>query len=272
MPIVPIFPDSGGTTPAPVVGAWTSIGSIDFVGATPQTFTTTGAKTVTLANASTVTVNVSMSVGSVTTGTAGADATRGLIADVPVGVASTAYQLRVTVPVSPSIAVTDDLLCVISWRGNLGTGTNQRGLVGLTTSTGTEGSSEFSGLLLQNTATNVVKLQTRKGTSVADTVASVPTGMRDGTTLLQSEVRVVGALRTHFTSTFARDVDSGTPTYVGDIGSNSTGPDAGLGAPLFSGANVYVMFYSWNGGSSGGSSQCAIEQITVYARPSYRVP
>lgn len=272
MPIVPIFPDVAPVPSPPVVGAWTAVGSVNFIGCTPQTFTTTGAKTVTLSGGSTVTVNATMSVGTITTGTAGADATRGLIADVPIAVASTAYQLRTTVPVSPSIAVTDDLLCVIKWRVNLGTGTNQRGLTGLTTSTGTEGTADFSGLLLQNTATNVVKLQTRKGTSVADTVASVPTGMRDGTTLMQSEVRIVGALRTQFTSTYPRPVDTGTPTYIGDIGSNSTGPDAGLGAPLFSGAAVYVMLYSWNGAASGGFSQTAIEEITVYARPSYRVP
>jgi hypothetical protein len=170
MPIVPVFPDVAPTPPAPVVGAWTAVGSVNFIGCTPQTFTTTGAKTVTLSDGSTVTVNATMSVGTITTGTAGADATRGLIADVPIAVASTAYQLRTTVPVSPSIAVTDDLLCVIKWRVNLGTGTNQRGLTGLTSSTGTEGTADFSGLLLQNTATNVVKLQTRKGTSVADTV------------------------------------------------------------------------------------------------------
>ena len=272
MPIVPIFPDVAPVPPPPVIGAWTQVGGVNFIGCVPQTFTTTGTKTVTLASGATATVSATMSVGTITTGSAGSDATRGLIADVPVGVASTAYQLRTTVPVSPSIAVTDDLLCVVKWRGNLGTGTNQRALVGLTTSIGTEGTAGFSGLVLQNTATNVVKLQTRKDTAVADTVASVPTGMRDGTTLMQSEVRIVGALRTHFTSTYARPVNSGIPTYIGDIGSNSTGPDAGLGAPLFNGAAVYVMLYSWNGAASGGSSQAAIEEIVVYARPSYRVP
>jgi len=256
----------------PITGAWTQIGQINFIGAAPQTFTTTGDKTVTLADSSTVTVNVSMSVGSVTTGTAGADATRGLIADVPSAVGSTAYRLRTAVPVSPSIGSTDDLMVAIRWRANIATGTGQRALLGLTTSSGSEASTEFSGGLLQNTATNTVKWQSRKTATVADVAASVDTGWRDGTTRIQTDVRVVGKARTLFATATARNVDSGTATYTADIGGDSSGPNAGLEAPLFSGAAVYVQLYSWNGGASGGACSTAIERITVYSRASTRVP
>lgn len=257
-----------------VAGAWTQIGQVNFIGATPQTFTTTGDKTVTLADASTVTVNATMSVGSITTGTAGVDATRGLIADLPGGAANTAYRLRVAVPVSPAVGSTDDLLAVVRWRVNMATATAtfQRALVGLTTSSGTEASTEFSGGVLQNSTSNVVKLQSRKTASVADVAASVPTGWRDGTTLVQAEVRVVGKVRTLFATAASRNVDTGTPTYSADIGGDSSGPSAGLDAPLFSGATVYVQFYNWNGGTGGPATAAAIEQIDIYKRTTSRVP
>lgn len=253
-------------------GAWTKVGDVSFVGATAQTFTTTGDKTVTLADASTVTVNATMSVGNITTGTAGVDATRGLVADVPGAVGSTAYRLRTAVPVSPSVGSTDDLLAVIDWRPNMASGTGQRALVGLTTSSGTEASSEFSGAVWQNTATNAVKLQARKSTSVADVAASVPTGWRDGTTLVQTDVRVVGKARTMMATASARDVDSGSATYTADIGGDSSGPNTGLEPALFSGATVYVQFYSWNGGASGAACAAAVERIRVYKRTTIRVP
>jgi hypothetical protein len=257
---------------ATIAGAWTQIGQVNFVGATAQTFTTTGDKTVTLADSSTVTVNVSMSVGSVTTGTAGSDATRGLIADVPGAVASTAYRLRTAVPVSPSISSTDDLLVSIRWRANMATGTGQRAVVGVTVASGSEASTEFSGGVLQNTATNAVKWQCRKTATVADVAASVDTGWRDGTTRIQTDVRVVGKARTLFATATSRNVDSGTATYTSDIGGDSSGPNAGLEAPLFSGSTVYVQLYSWNGGASGAACSTAIERITVYSRASTRVP
>ncbi len=253
-------------------GAWTKVGDVSFIGATEQTFTTLGDKTVVLADATEITVNVSMSVGSVTTGTAGVDATRGLIADVPGAVSSTAYRLRTDVPVSPSIGATDDMMAVIDWRPNIATGTGQRALVGLTTSSGTEASSEFSGAVWQNTAPDAVKLQARKAASVADVAASVPTGWRDGTTLVQTDVRVIGKARTMMATASARDVDSGTPTYMADIGGDSSGPNTGLEPTLFSGSTVYVQFYSWNGGSSGAACSAAIERIRVYKRTTIRVP
>jgi hypothetical protein len=255
-----------------VAGAWTKIGDVNFVGATTQTFTTTGDKTVTLSGGGTVTVNATMSVGTITTGTAGADATRGLIADVPGAVASTAYRLRTAVPVSPSVGATDDLLVLVRWRVNMGTGTAQRALVGVTTSSGSEASAEFSGAVWQNTAGNLVKLQSRKSASVADVAASVPTGWRDGTTLVQTDVRVVGKARTLFATAGSRNPDSGTADYLADIGGDSSGPNVGLEAPLFSGATVYVQLYSWNGAASGGSCATAIERIQVFERTTSRVP
>ena len=259
----------GGGPPA---GSWTKVGDVSFVGATAQAFTTTGDKTVTLADASTVTVNASMSVGNITTGTAGADATRGLVADVPGAVGSTAYRLRTAVPVSPSIGSTDDLLAVIDWRPNMASGTGQRALVGITTSSGTEASSEFSGAVWQNTATNAVKLQARKSASVADVAASVPTGWRDGTILVQTDVRVIGKARTMMATAAARDVDSGSATYTADIGGDSSGPNTGLEPALFSGATIYVQFYSWNGGASGAACAAAVERIRIYKRTTTRVP
>ena len=263
---------SGGGGDDPPAGAWTKVGDVNFVGATAQTFSTTGDKTVTLADASTVTVNATMSVGNITTGTAGVDATRGLVADVPGAVGSTAYRLRTAVPVSPSVGSTDDLLAVIDWRPNLASGTGQRALVGLTTSSGTEASSEFSGAVWQNTAPNAVKLQARKSASVADVAASVPTGWRDGTTLVQTDVRVIGKARTMMATASARDVDSGSATYVADIGGDSSGPNTGLEPTLFSGATVYVQFYSWNGGASGAACAAAVERIRIYKRTTIRVP
>lgn len=262
--------DGGGGDPP--AGAWTKVGDVSFIGATAQTFTTTGDKTVTLADASTVTVNATMSVGTITTGTAGVDATRGLIADVPGGVSTTAYRLRTAVPCSPSVGSTDDLLVVIDWRPNLASGTGQRALVGLTTSIGTEASSEFSGAVWQNTAPNAVKLQARKTSSVADVAASVPTGWRDGSTLIQTDVRVIGKARTMMATASARDVDSGSATYTADIGGDSSGPNTGLEPTLFSGATIYVQLYSWNGGASGAACATAIERIRIYKRTTIRVP
>jgi hypothetical protein len=257
---------------SPPGGAWTLIGDIDFVGATAQTFSTTGDKTVTLSGGGTVTVNATMSVGNITTGTAGVDAARGLIADVPGAVGSTAYRLRTAVPVSPSVGATDDLLVSIRWKHDAATGNQQRALVGITTSSGTEASSEFSGDVRQNAATNVVGLQSRKSTSVATVAASVPSGWRDGTTTTQSDIRVVGKARTLLVTAGSRDVDSGSATYVADIGGDSSGPNVGLEAPLFSGGTVYVQFYVWNGGASGPANSAAIERIQVYRRDSVRVP
>lgn len=254
------------------VGAWTQIGDVNFVGATTQTFTTTGDKTVTLSGGSTVTVNASMSVGTITTGTAGADATRGLIADVPGGVATTAYRLRVAVPVSPSVGATDDLLVSILWKHNASTGNVQRALVGLTTSSGSEASPEFGGDVRQNAVSDVVKLQSRKYTSVADVAASVPSGWRDGTTTTQSDIRVVGKARTLLVTAGSRNVNSGAATYTADVGGDSSGPNAGLEAPLFSGSTIYVQFYVWNGGASGPANAAAVERIIVYKRSSTRVP
>lgn len=264
--------DDGGGGGDPPAGAWTKVGDVNFVGATAQTFTTTGDKTVVLADASTVTVNATMSVGTITTGTAGIDATRGLVADVPGAVSTTAYRLRTAVPCSPSVGSTDDLLAVIDWRPNLATGTGQRALVGLTTSSGSEASSEFSGAVWQNTAPNAVKLQARKFTSVADVAASVPTGWRDGTTLVQTDVRVIGKARTMMATASARDVDSGSATYTADIGGDSSGPNTGLEPTLFSGATIYVHLYSWNGGASGAACAAAIERIRIYKRTTSRVP
>ena len=262
----------GGGGGDPPAGSWTKVGDVSFVGATAQTFTTTGDKTVTLADASTVTVNASMSVGNITTGTAGVDATRGLVADVPGAVGSTAYRLRTAVPVSPAVGSTDDLLAVIDWRPNMASGTGQRALVGLTTSSGTEASSEFSGAVWQNTATNAVKLQARKSASVADVAASVPTGWRDGTILVQTDVRVIGKARTMMATAAARNVDSGSATYTADIGGDSSGPNTGLEPALFSGATVYVQFYSWNGGPSGAACAAAVERVRIYKRSTIRVP
>ena len=255
-----------------IPGAWTKIGDVNFVGSTTQTFTTTGDKTVTLSGGGTVTVNATMSVGTITTGTAGADATRGLIADVPGAVANTAYRLRVAVPVSPSVGATDDLLVSIRWKHNAATGNQQRALVGITTSTGSEASTEFSGDVRQNAATDVVKLQSRKGASVADVVASVPSGWRDGSTMTQSDIRVVGKARTLLVTAGSRNPDSGAATYTADIGGDSSGPNAGLEAPLFSGSTIYVQFYVWNGGASGPANAAAIERIQVFERASVRVP
>jgi len=255
-----------------IPGAWTKIGDVNFVGSTTQTFTTTGDKTVTLSGGGTVTVNATMSVGTITTGTAGADATRGLIADVPGAVGSTAYRLRTAVPVSPSVGATDDLLVLVRWRVNMGTGTAQRALVGVTTSSGSEASAEFSGAVWQNTAGNLVKLQSRKSTSVADVAASVPTGWRDGTTMVQTDVRVVGKARTLFATAGSRNPDSGTADYLADIGGDSSGPNVGLEAPLFSGSTIYVQLYSWNGAASGGSCATAIERIQIFERTTSRVP
>lgn len=266
-----VLNDAIGDVAAVVPNSWTKVGDVNFIGAVAQTFTTTGTKTVTLADGSTVSVAASMSVGLITTGTAGSDPIRGLIADVPTGVANTAYRLRTTVPVSPSIGATDDVLVTIQWRVAQETGTAQRALSGLTTSAGSEASAEFSGFVFQNSAGDNVKLQSRRGATVADMVASLPVGWRNASVLVQSEVRVIAKFRTTFSSVSPRNVNTGTPTYQADIGSDSSGPSTGLEAPLFSGAAVYVQLYSWNGAAA---PYCftAIERITVYSRPTSRVP
>jgi hypothetical protein len=266
-----VLNDALGDVSINVTNAWTQVGGVNFIGAVAQTFTTTGNKVVTLADASTVTVNASTSVGLITAGIAGVDPVRGLIADVPPAAGNVAYRLRTTVPVSPAIAATDDVLVAIRWRVSQDTGTAQRALAGLTSSAGSEASAEFSGFVFQNSVGNNVKLQSRKGASVADMVAALPAGWRDGSVLVQSEVRVVAKFRTTFSSVSPRNVNTGTPTYQADIGSDSSGPSTGLEAPLFSGAAVYVQLYSWNGAASP-YCYTAIEQILVYSRPTSRVP
>jgi hypothetical protein len=252
-------------------GAWTQIGEVNFVGATAQTFSTTGDKTVTLADARTIAVNAAVTTGSIANANAGADATRGLVADIPAAIATTAVRLRVSVPVSPSVAATDDLLVSVKWRPNLATGTVQRALVGLVPSGGTEVSSSFSGVVFQNSTGDAVKLQTRKASTVADVAASVPTGWRNASTLVQTDVRVVGSARSLLAAASPRLVSSGTPTYAADIGGDSSGPEVALEAPLFSGATIFVILYSWNGGASPAVAT-AVESITIYSRASTRVP
>jgi hypothetical protein len=187
-------------------------------------------------------------------------------------VASTAYRLRAAIPVSPSVGSTDDVLVLVRWRVNMATGTGQRALTGVTIVGGSEANAEFSGAVWQNTAGNLVKLQSRKGLSVADVAASVPTGWRDGTTLVQTDVRVVGKARTLFATGGTRNPDSGSATYLADIGGDSSGPNAGLEAPLFSGSTIYVQLYSWNGAASGGACSTAIERIQIFERTTSRVP
>ena len=266
-----VLNDALGDVGSIVTNPWVLVGDVNFIGAVAQTFTTTGNKIVTLADASTVTVNATTSVGLITNGTAGSDPVRGLIADVPTGAGNTAYRLRTTVPVSPAISATDDVLVVIRWRVDQAAGTAQRALAGLTTSIGSEASAEFSGFVFQNSAGDNVKLQSRKGAAVADMVPVLPAGWRNGSVLVQSEVRVVAKFRTTFSSVSPRNVNTGTPTYQADIGSDSSGPSGGLEAPLFSGAAVYVQLYSWNGAAIP-YNYTAIERILVYSRPTSRVP
>ena len=266
-----VLNDALGDVAVSVSNAWTQVGGVNFIGSVAQVFTTTGNKVVTLADGSTVTVNATMSVGLITNGTAGSDPVRGLIADVPTSAGNTAYRLRTTVPVSPAISATDDVLMAIRWRVDQETGTAQRALAGLTTSTGSEATATFSGFVFQNSTGDNVKLQSRKGTAVADMVSSLPTGWRDGSVLVQSEVRVVAEFRTTFSSVSPRNVNTGVPTYQADIGSDSSGPSTGLEAPLFSGAAVYVQLYSWNG-NAVPYCYAAIEEILVYSRPTSRVP
>ncbi len=256
---------------ASTAGAWTQIGEVNFVGATEQTFSTTGDKMVTLADTRTIAVNAANTAGAIASTTSGVDADRGLIIDVPPAIASTAIRLRVSVPVSPSVAATDDLLVSVKWRPNLATGTVQRALVGLVPSGGTEVSSSFSGVVFQNSTGDAVKLQTRKASTVADVAASVPTGWRNASTLVQTDVRVVGSARSLLAAAAPRLVSSGTPTYVADIGGDSSGPEVALEAPLFSGATIFVILYSWNGGASPAVAT-AVESITIYSRASTRVP
>ena len=252
---------------------WTEIGRANFIGATPQTFSTTGSKTVTLADASTIAVNAAQTTGSIASANASADATRGLVCDIPAATATTAIRLRVTVPVSPSIADDDDLLVSVRWRASLANGasTTARALVGVTTASGTETSAEHSAMELRRTTADAANVLTRKADVVAVLAAS-PTGWRDGSVLMQADVRVVGSFRSLLATASPRDVDSGAPTYVGDIGGPSVGPLTGLDPQLFTGASVAVLLYSWNGGASGPAVESAIEEIVIYSRDTARHP
>ena len=263
--------DGGGGDPP--AGAWTEIGRANFIGATPQTFTTAGGKTVTLADASTIDVNATATTGNIANANAGSDATRGLVYDIPAALATTALRLRVTVPVSPSIADEDDLLVSVRWRASLANGasTTARALVGVTTASGTETSTEHSAMELRRTTDDAANVLARKDDVVA-VLATAPTGWRDGSVLMQADIRVVGSFRTLLATASPRDVDSGTPTYVGDIGGPSVGPLTGLDPQLFAGASVAVLLYSWNGGSSGPAVEAAVEEIIIYSRETFRHP
>lgn len=260
--------------PAAVTGAWTEIGRVSFLGATEQTFSTTGDKTVVLADASEITVNASMSVGTISGCNVGVDAERGLVCDVPAGLSSHAPRVRVAMPVSPSVASTDDLLVSILWRCTqpTSTSTTSRGLVGVTTSSGTEASTEFSGMVLQHTNPDGANIQSRKDSTVS-TVAAAPSGWRSGSVLMQTDIRVTsGSVRTLLATATSRNVSTGAATYVADIGGPPFGPLASTAAALFQGATIYPLMYSWNGGSSGPAVDAAIEEIVVYKRATSRVP
>ena len=259
--------ESSGSIP----GAWTKIADVDFTTATEVTWTTTGAKTVTLAGGGTISVTPNTTIGSLATGTAGVRTGRGLVADIPTGVTSTAITMRATIPVSPSIGATDDMMASLLWDCDIDTGTLQRATVGLTTSGSTENSAPYRGVVLQNQASDIVAIQSRKFTSVATMASPAPAGWRDGTTLMQTDIRVIGSEATVLMSAAARNVDSGSATYTADIGGDASGPNAGIAPPSFSGANVFVNIYSWNG---GGSPACKISLrgVKVYRRTSTRVP
>ena len=257
---------------ASTAGAWTRVGGLTFIGATPQTFATIGDKTVTLADASTITVNAANTAGGIASTTSGVDADRGLIIDVPPAIASTAIRLRFAVPVSPSVATSDDLLVSFRWRCDMGTTTAQRAVVGVVPSGGTETTASFSGSQRLGAAGNTVKLQTRKAAVFADVAASIDTDWRDGTVLIQDDVRVVGSSRMLLVSEAPRDIDSEAPTYVANIGGDASGPDAGLEPVLFSGSTISVILYGWNGGASGGSVELGLEQIDIYTRDPVTVP
>jgi hypothetical protein len=273
----PLYPagDSGGGGGGgggDIPGAWTRIGGLTFIGATPQTFATVGDKTVTLSGGGTVAVNAAVTTGSIASTNTGADATRGLVLDVPSGIGSTAVRLRVAVPVSPSVATSDDLLVSFRWRCDMGTTTAQRAVIGVVPSGGTETTASFSGSQRLGSTSNTVKLQTRKAAVFADVAASIDTDWRDGTVLIQDDVRVVGSSRMLLVAEAPRDIDSEAPTYVANIGGDASGPDSGLEAVLFSGATVYVILYGWNGGASGGSVELGLEQIDIYTRDPVTVP
>lgn len=253
-------------------GAWTRIGGLTFIGATPQAFTAIGDKTVELADASTITVNAANTAGAIASTTSGVDVDRGLIIDVPPAIASTAIRLRFAVPVSPSVATSDDLLVSFRWRCNMGATTAQRAVIGVVPSGGTETTASFSGSQRLGAAGNTVKLQTRKAAVFADVAASIDTDWRDGTVLIQDDVRVVGSSRMLLVAEAPRDIDSETPTYVANIGGDASGPDAGLEPVLFSGSTISVILYGWNGGASGGSVELGLEQIDIYTRDPVTVP
>lgn len=254
-------------------GEWTEIGRVDFIGATPQVFATTGAKTVTLADTSTITVDASMAVGTISNCNVGVEALRGLVCDVPAGVSSHAPRVRIAVPVSPSVAAGDDLLVSILWRcaQPVSTSTNSRALVGITTSAGTEASTEFRSMVLQHTNPDAANIQGRKDSTV-QTVALAPTGWRDGSVLMQTDISMRGSTATLLASVAPRDVDSGSPAYIADIGGPPFGPLAGTAAALFQGGTVYPLIYAWNGGGSGPAVEAAVEEIVVYKRATSRVP
>jgi hypothetical protein len=277
MPIVPVFGGGGGSTPCPPIpppaGAWTEIGRVSFIGATPVVFAATGNHTITLADLSTITVNASMSVGTITNCNVGVEALRGLVCDVPAGLASHAPRIRIAMPVSPSIAATDDLLVSILWRCTqpVSISTTSRALVGITTSTGTEASTEFRSMVLQHINPDNANIQSRKDSTV-QTVALAPTGWRDGSVLIQADISMRGSTGTLLANAAPRDVDSGSAAYVADIGGPPFGPLASTAAVLFQGATVYPLIYSWNGGSSGPACDGAIEEIVVYKRATFRIP
>jgi len=259
--------ESSGSIP----GAWTKIADVDLTTATEVTWTTTGAKTVNLAGGGTISVTPNTTIGSLATGTAGVRTGRGLVADIPTGVTSTAITMRATIPVSPSIGATDDMMVSLFWDCDIDPGTLQRATVGLTTSGNTENSAPYRGVVLQNQASDVVALQSRKYTSVAQMASPAPAGWRDGTTLMQTDIRVVGSEATALMTAAPRNVDSGSATYTADIGGDASGPNAGIAPPSFSGANIFVNVYSWNG---GGSPACKISLrgVKAYRRSSTRVP
>ena len=250
---------------------WTEIGRANFIGATDQTFTSSGDKTVVLADESTIIVNASMSVGTMSNCNLGVDSERGLVCDVPTGLSTHAPRARVPVPVSPALANDDDLLVSIRWRAALSNGstTTARALVGVVSAGQTETHSSFSSMELRRTTADAANVLARKEDFVA-IVAAAPTGWRDGSVLMQADVLVVGTRRSLSASVSPRDVDTDPSTYQADIGGPSVGPLTGLEPQLFAGSAVSVLIYAWNGASSSISADAAIEEIVIYSRETSR--
>lgn len=266
--------DDGGGGEDPPVGAWAEIGRVNFLGAADQTFATTGDKAVVLADASEIAMNVAMTVGNIGNINVGVDAERGLVCDIPAELSSHAARVRVALPVSPSVDATDDLLVSILWRCTQATSTSTtaRALVGVTKASGTETSAEFSGMVLQHTNPDGANIQSRKDSTVS-TVAAAPSGWRDGTVLMQSDIRVTtGSVRTLLATATSRNVSTGGADYTADIGGPSFGPLASTAEALFQGSTIYPLIYSWNGGASGPAVEAAIEEIVAYKRATSRVP